>query len=727
MKPESKMPICRQQEGLPPVAQSCTRWRAEEFVLVAALLVLVFAIWLEPAGSYLAEPDEARYAEIPREMLATGDFLTPRLNGIPYLEKPPLLYWANVASMRLFGLTPWSARLPARLAGLGSAILLAVAVARLAGRRAGLIAAALFLASPLGFVLSRLNVTDGLLTFFFTAMLLGSLVLLRAPESRKPHRLLGALVGVAASGSFLTKGLVGVFLAGLILLLWSLATGRTRALPRLLAGPVLPVFVGLTVPWFFLMEQRHPGFLRVFFFQEHFQRFTTTMHRREQPAYFFLVIFLLGFLPAIGLLGLAFKRLGSLRKWAGAHPEALFFLIWASVVLAFFSASQSKLIPYILPAIPAAAALTALGTVRVVRAGRSVWIPQALAVIALLGAAAAHPTAWEWVADYHLGAFAWGASASLLAGAILGLVCARRTLGEGVAAVSIGWGGLYIALALAWPRTPAAPEVHELARVARASVLAGNVELVAYRTYLHGFPWELKSPLTLVEPGGEIGRALTAASAGDEAICWPGEKFWREWRAGRPLLVVVRERDLGDFYLRGEPPRLLARARGHFLLSNREGVGTTSAGGPTSVALYRHGSARENVPVRVSDVPRAALLRAAVENEGKGFVWARQEERDGQTLYELVTGGRSPRAVKVTAKGEFVYFEQEVQPHDLPGPVREGISRSYPLAHLTAAMREFRRTRPPAVVFEVYLSANGVTHEAHFDASGRQLQGSQYQ
>ena len=117
---------------------------AGERVLLAVLLLLVAVFWLEPSGSGLAEPDETRYAEIPREMLAAGDLVVPRLNGLPYFEKPPLLYWANAAAFRAFGETPWAARLPTRVAGLGTALLVLFFVARRRGRAAGLSAGILF-------------------------------------------------------------------------------------------------------------------------------------------------------------------------------------------------------------------------------------------------------------------------------------------------------------------------------------------------------------------------------------------------------------------------------------------------------------------------------------------------------------------------------------------------------------------------------------------------------
>ena len=156
--------IC--QPILPEADLSCP---VRDQLLLFTCLALAAAVWIEPPGSWLAEPDEPRYAEIPREMLATHDFVVPRLNGVPYFEKPPLLYWANAASLAVLGETPFAARLPTRLAGLGTALLLLFAVARMWGRTAGLFAFAFFLMSPLAFTFSRLNLTDGVLTFFFTA------------------------------------------------------------------------------------------------------------------------------------------------------------------------------------------------------------------------------------------------------------------------------------------------------------------------------------------------------------------------------------------------------------------------------------------------------------------------------------------------------------------------------------------------------------------------------
>ncbi|HEY6052196.1 MAG TPA: phospholipid carrier-dependent glycosyltransferase, partial [Thermoanaerobaculia bacterium] len=324
-------------------------------VLLAALALLLLAVWLDPPGSWLAEPDEPRYAEIPREMLASGDWVVPRLNGVPYFEKPPLLYWANASAMKVLGNTNFAARLATRVAGLGTLLFVWLGVGRLWGRRAGLIAAVFFLVGPLPFTFSRLNLTDGVLTFFFTATVFGGFATLRAKAARRPWLALSAGTGAAAAGAFLSKGLVGIVLPGGILFFWALSTRQGRALTALLLGPALPVFLALSLPWLWLAEKRVPGFLNFFFIHEHFQRFATPIANRPGPIYYFVVVFVAGFLPALGFFFRGLRGVG--RK----EPEALLFVIWFAVVLLFFSVSHSKLSPYLFPAFPPAAALAARG------------------------------------------------------------------------------------------------------------------------------------------------------------------------------------------------------------------------------------------------------------------------------------------------------------------------------------------------------------------------------
>jgi 4-amino-4-deoxy-L-arabinose transferase-like glycosyltransferase len=506
-------------------------------VLLAALALLLLAVWLDPPGSWLAEPDEPRYAEIPREMLATGDWVVPRLNGVPYFEKPPLLYWANAAAMKVLGNTNFAARLATRLAGLGTLLLVWLGVGRLWGRRAGLIAAVFFLIGPLPFTFSRLNLTDGVLTFFFTATVFAGFATIRAKNMRRPWLALSAWTGAAAAGAFLSKGLVGVVLPGGILFFWALATRQGRALTALLLGPALPVFLALSLPWLWLAEQRVPGFLHFFFIHEHFQRFATPIANRPGPIYYFVVVFVAGFLPALPFFFRGLKGSGP------RDPEALFFVIWFFLVLVFFSLSHSKLSPYLFPAFPAAAALAARGLL----AGRGRGFGIAAAVsIAMAPLALAIPAAREAAVRSGVLPVVLAGAVALIAGAAAAWALRRRE-DAALGSLAAGWAVLYLSLTLLWPHTALARDIRTLALDAKsAAARAPGAPIVTYRTYLQGFPWFLESVIPLADHTSEL-EYWWLPPARRAEIFWSKEDFWRRWSSGQPLVVLRRKADGKDF------------------------------------------------------------------------------------------------------------------------------------------------------------------------------------
>ena len=507
--------------------------------------MLLVPVWIEPSGSWLGEPDEARYAEIPREMLATRDFVTPRLNGVPYFEKPPLLYWCNAASLALFGEAPWAARLPTRLAGVGTVAVLVAGVTSIWGLELALAAGILYLASPLGFALSRVNITDGLLTFFFTATLFAARETLSSRQMRRPWAIWSAWTGLAAAGAFLTKGLVGLVLPGAILVFWALATRRVPLLSSFLAGPAPLVFLAASSPWFVIAATRHPGFLHFFFVQEHFQRFATTEAHRPGPFYYFGGVFLAGFLPGLPFFFAELKD-RPFSEWMREEADALLFLLWFLVVLLFFSISSSKLPPYILPAFPAAAALASRGLGEPGRnAGR--WRLAALLATLLPAGVFLVPTARRWLSDYGLLPIAVAGFALLLSGVWAATLLARRSRPAALAAMAAGWFGFSAAVALAWPRVPLATELHNLEIVARDTARREGAQVVGYQSYVQGLPWELKHPIPLADYVGELEPQFERDSRAREALFWTREQFWKEWKSGKKIVAVVRERDLGEF------------------------------------------------------------------------------------------------------------------------------------------------------------------------------------
>jgi 4-amino-4-deoxy-L-arabinose transferase-like glycosyltransferase len=311
-------------------------------------LVWLACLWVRP----LLDPDEGRYAEIPREMLASGDWVTPRLDGLKYFEKPPLQYWATAASYRVFGQSEGTARLwTVGLAFLCLPLVYGWA-RRFAGPQAGLAALVALAVSPLFGIIGHLNMLDAGFTFWLSLTLCAFTLAQDAPVGSSAERRWMLLSWCAAALAVLTKGIVVPVLCGGSLVVYSLLTRELSAWRRLhwVAGGAL--FLAVTIPWFLLVSARNPGFAGFFFIHEHFTRFLTTEHRRTEPWWFFLAMLVVGVLP--WALPLAAAVRAAWRTPAGTSQlrPMKFLLIFAAVTLVFFSLSGSKLPPYILPMLP---------------------------------------------------------------------------------------------------------------------------------------------------------------------------------------------------------------------------------------------------------------------------------------------------------------------------------------------------------------------------------------
>jgi 4-amino-4-deoxy-L-arabinose transferase-like glycosyltransferase len=321
-------------------------------------LVLVFALaWFANLDvRKLQHPDEGRYAEIAREMVVSGDWVTPRLDGLKYFEKPPLQYWLTAASFEAFELDEWTARLPGAVAGFATVAVVAATGAAIASPAAGLYAALALGGSVWLFGISHLVTLDALLAFWLTLSLCAFLRAQHAAASPILARRWMLLAYAAAAGGMLTKGLVALLIPFAALVVYSLATRDRGPWKRLHFRAGLAVLLVLAAPWFVLVSLRNPEFARFFFIHEHFERFLTTEHRRTGAWWYFVPMFVLGFLPWTGLF------LWRLRHgWRDAAVDARgfawarFCLVWAGFVFVFFSVSGSKLPSYILPMFPAVA------------------------------------------------------------------------------------------------------------------------------------------------------------------------------------------------------------------------------------------------------------------------------------------------------------------------------------------------------------------------------------
>src|SRR4051812_11861747 len=277
-------------------------------------------------------------------MAASGDWVTPRLNGLKYFEKPPLQYWATAVAFEALGESEWSARLYVWLCALATVLLVGYTGGRLSGPPgAGLAAMLVLMASPYFVMMGGVVTLDTGLTLW-TTVTLCAFLLAERPGTRPALRrrwMLLAWAGMALA--VLSKGLVGIVFPAAALGLHCLVQRDFSPLRRMewLRGGL--VFALIAVPWFVLVSRANPEFARFFFVHEHFERFLTTAHRRTEPWWFFIPILLAGFLPWTVSLLPAISHGWRLPARRGELAPWRFSLLWALFVVAFFSLSGSKL------------------------------------------------------------------------------------------------------------------------------------------------------------------------------------------------------------------------------------------------------------------------------------------------------------------------------------------------------------------------------------------------
>jgi 4-amino-4-deoxy-L-arabinose transferase-like glycosyltransferase len=312
----------------------------------------------------LVPPDEGRYAEMAREMFASGDWITTRLNGIKYFEKPPLQTWMNALTFAVFGLGDWQARLWTGLCGLLGVGLTGYAGMRVFGERIGFYAA-LVLASSLYWALcSQINSVDMSLSAMMTVSLCALLVAQRDDATRSEQRNWMLLCWAGMALSVLAKGLIGLVLPGAVLVLYTLFARDWNIWARLHLVKGLLLFFLVAAPWFVLVGLKNPEQPHFFFIHEHFDRFLLKEHHREAAWWVFFALLAIGSVPWVGVL-VQSLALGARREEPAEGAPALRFrprlllLVWVAFIILFFTKSNSKLPGYIVPVFPAVALLMA--------------------------------------------------------------------------------------------------------------------------------------------------------------------------------------------------------------------------------------------------------------------------------------------------------------------------------------------------------------------------------
>lgn len=533
--------------------------RTRRTLLWTWFLLGLLPLFLRP----LWEPDEARYAELPREMLAAGDWLTPKLNGLLYFEKPPLQYWLSAVSMKLFGLHAWAARLPLALAA-GLTLWAAWRMARRLGARDPRWAAFMTATTLLGFVVGQLLTLDALFSAFLVAATACFLEAVAARHGERPARGWTLATFALLAAAMLTKGLAEVVLTtGILALAFPFAWREPRLRSAILRTAFDPLgwalYLAIAAPWFVLVNRANPGHAWFFFVHEHFTRFLTHEHARQGSdnrildKLYFVGILAVGLLPWLSAAVLGLRRgFGLLRATAkGPRSEGAPLHRWTLAMvgmaflwpLVFFSVSGSKLPPYILPAV---APLMALAVAferegEELRALRRTGI-ELILLGALLGVAGV-------LARNQLGAAAVWALLPGPAFLLLGLWCLRpRGLG------AFGWmtalGTCLWLLAFAAHRG-AGPDKDIGPLVRRAPA---GTQWISYGVYYQGLPFHSGERCVVVAGTGEL-RFGRGKLEPEEQERWlpdergallPTARRLRNEAPGRPLRILMKDRDWED-------------------------------------------------------------------------------------------------------------------------------------------------------------------------------------
>ena len=524
--------------------------RAPGWALWFALAVCWFAtVPFRP----LLDPDEARYAEIPREMAASGDWLTPRLDGLKYFEKPPLQYWATAAVYSAFGVREWTARLWA--VGLAFLCLpMVFAWTRLLyGLRAGLAALAALAATPYFVVLGHLNLLDAAFTFWLTGAVF-AFALAQSADNPSAERRWMILAWVAAALAVLSKGIVVIVLAGLALVVYSLLERDGRPWRRLQVPLGLPLFALIAVPWFVAVSNRNPEFPAFFFVHEHFARFLTTVHQREGAWWYFLPYLLFAVLPwARAILG-AVRAAWSNPGIAGRFKPQKFLLIYAGVTLVFFSISGSKLPPYILPMMPALAALVGIQVAQRPAFMREIgWFFLGMMLIGAVGLVSFSIVRNGQAPALLMG---WAAAAATVGLLMIWLLWGREAIVRTrpilliCAASVLGWD----CLLAAYTATPPVRTGVAVAKAAQA-LIHPRTDLYSVGEYRHSLTFYLRRPLVLVGYLGELEFGVQQEPGRQSAS---PEEFMTRWRASTDAVAFFAPEIFNAYRLKGLPGQVVA-------------------------------------------------------------------------------------------------------------------------------------------------------------------------
>ncbi|MBU6422032.1 MAG: glycosyltransferase family 39 protein [Gammaproteobacteria bacterium] len=530
----------------------------------------------------LFQTDEGRYAEIPREMVASGDWVTPRLDGLLYFEKPVLQYWTTAVAYELFGQSNWTSRLWTALTGFLGVLMTMWAGWRLFDWRTAWCAALLLASSIYYVIMGHFNTLDMGVSFFMGMSVFAFLFAMRAADdaqgsaSAAGDRKSGAARGnisarrgwmylawIAAALGMLSKGLEAVVLPGLVFIIYTLVTRDWKRWKQLHVYGGILLFVAIAGPWYVVVSLRNPSFAYHFFIFEHFYRFLTPEAHRPGSWWYFIPILLLGLLPwwpqFVRSIVSLFRR-GDAPPAPGTFNYLLFLWLWCVVVFVFFSISSSKLASYILPIVPALALIVGQQMAKLRRGDLliSALLCMALVVATLWLAPLLQREGGDISLDMYKAFLPWlfGGCALLLVVAVaVFFVAYFRCVRVGTALLAVA---LLLATQIVTTGAQAFSPVysgHSLARQISAYNKPG-LPFYSVNDYQQSLPFYLQRTLTLVAYQGELYFGIQHA---------PGQwipdldTFIKRWGNDSQALAVMPTATYATLEKQGVPMQILGR------------------------------------------------------------------------------------------------------------------------------------------------------------------------
>ncbi len=498
----------------------------------------------------LSVPDEGRYTELPRQMIVTDDYVTPRLNGVKYFEKPPLVMWLTTTSIKAFGINEWALRFwPAFFALLGSLATFLYA-RRFYGRNVGIASSVVLSSTFLYYAHSRILILDMPVSALIACSLFSFHgAVFEAQKVKKYILLMGFFI--FAAGALLTKGLIGIALPGTIILIWAITHKKWAAL-KLAFNPVgIVLFFALTLPWHVLAHLRNPEFFDFYIIHEQILRFLTTAHSRVQPFWMFIPVVIFGFFPWISYFyrgcSQAFKLI---RSGIDRHHTLSFLLIWSAFIFIFFSASNSKLIPYIVPIFPALSILIGRSVTKTWEencVNNNVWPIRLFQLFSLLFAIAL-PTAL-YIRGQHLNMnimpYAALTTIALVSGIILSFIFQKKGNMRAVLVIIFCTAtGMFLPLNKAWVHIEGRsifPLTQKLNKI-----LEAQDDIISWHTYYQDLPPYTGRRITVVEGFNELHFGTTVEDVSEWMIT--DAQFEKRLKSKKIYYLILRKWSLEDLY-----------------------------------------------------------------------------------------------------------------------------------------------------------------------------------